>query len=115
VVDPLNPVPETFRVNVFKLPPNVIPDIVDAANLETAIAALALISALTIVPSAIIVDVIIPVPNTPLGIVPVKFPAGRLVSDAPEPLNVVAVTVPVTVSAVDGLVVPIPTLPPLSM
>ena len=30
------------------------------------------------------------------GKAPVKFPAGKLVSDAPEPLNVVAVNVPVT-------------------
>ena len=28
------------------------------------------------------------------GRVPVKFAAGKLVSDAPEPLNVVAVTTP---------------------
>ena len=34
------------------------------------------------------------------GRVPVKFAAGKLVSDAPEPLNVVATRVPVTVAPV---------------
>jgi hypothetical protein len=60
VVDPLRPVPDSFIVRVFKLLPNVIPEIVDAANLDTAIAADALMSPLTIVPSAIIVDVTVP-------------------------------------------------------
>jgi len=32
------------------------------------------------------------------GNVPVRFPAGMLVKDAPEPLKVVAVQVPVTVT-----------------
>ena len=34
-------------------------------------------------------------PNTALGIVPLKFPAVRLVKFAPEPLNPVAVKTPV--------------------
>ena len=42
-------------VNVFKLFPKVTPDIVDAANLLTAIAAELFISAFTITPVAIVV------------------------------------------------------------
>ena len=41
--------------------------------------------------------------------VPVKFHAGRLVKDAPEPLNVVALAVPFTSNFCVGLSVPIPT------
>jgi hypothetical protein len=61
VVDPDRPVPDVFSVKVLRLLPNVTPEIVDAASLETAIAAEALMSAFTIVPSAIIVLVTVPV------------------------------------------------------
>ena len=45
----------------------------------------------------------IPVKFSPLiaGRVPVKFAAGKLVSDAPDPLNVVAVTIPVKSTPTD--------------
>ena len=38
------------------------------------------------------------------GNVPVKFPAGKLVSDAPEPEKVVAVQVPVIVTPPEAVV-----------
>lgn len=61
VVEPDKPVPDVFIVKVLSVPPSVTPEIVEAANLDTAIAAEALMSALTIVPSAIIVLVTVPV------------------------------------------------------
>ena len=48
-------------VSAFKLLPSVTPEIVEAASLDTAIAAEALISAFRIVPSKIMVDVTVPV------------------------------------------------------
>ncbi len=44
---------------------------------------------------------------------PTGAPDGRLDKFEPSPLNVVAVTVPPTESVVDGLLLLIPTLPPL--
>ena len=52
--------------------------------------ALALLRAIAVVPIYRV-----ELPNTPLGIVPDKLPAVRLVKAAPEPLNAVAVKVPV--------------------
>jgi hypothetical protein len=49
----LLPVRYVPLVNVFKLFPKVIPEIVDAASLDTEMAADALISASTITPAAI--------------------------------------------------------------
>ena len=100
VVDPERPVPEVFKVRVFKLFPRVIPEIVDAASLDTDIEAEALISALTITPAAIEVavplEVISPVK---LGIfvvvdaVPVKLPTKVVAVATPETLNCGVLTV----------------------
>ena len=66
-MEPDKPVPEVFKVRVLKLFPKVTPEIVDAESLETAIAADALMSSLTITPEAIEVAV-------PLEVIsPVKF------------------------------------------
>ena len=48
-------------------------------------------------------------------VIAVRFAVPMLVKDAPEPEKVVAVTVPLTCSAVLGLVVPMPTLPLFKM
>jgi hypothetical protein len=72
--DPLYDVPErpVPIVKALRLLPSVTPDIVDAANFDTAIAAEAFISAFKIAPSAIIVEVMVPV--SPLVIIfPVTF------------------------------------------
>ena len=81
MVEPDNPVPDTFNVNVFRLLPNVTPEMVDAASLLTAIAADALISALTIVPSRIMVLVTVPVSP---DVITVPVVAG-IVSTVPVP------------------------------
>jgi len=64
-------------------------------------------------PIAPVPDAVIPVKLEPsiAGRAPVSCAEGKLVKFAPEPANVVAVTVPSTSSFVLGNVEPIPTLP----
>jgi hypothetical protein len=104
-------------VNVFKLFPRVIPEIVDAASLDTAIAADALISALTITPVAIAVALPIEVTSpvkfafvVTLDAVPVRFAVIVPALKLPEPslativllvLALVALEVTVNVDAPD--------------
>ena len=104
VVDPLKPVPDTFIVRVFKLLPSVIPEIVDAANLDTAIAADALMSPLTIVPSAIIVDVT--VPESPV-VTTVPVVAGNVIVVVPAVAAGWSVTVPDVAPGIAILVIPV--------
>ena len=126
VVDPLKPVPDVFRVSVFKLLPNVIPLIVEAASLDTAIAAdaeisaLAMdpvsdnllyaiaadaeISALTMVASAIIVDVT--VPESPV-VTTVPVVAGNVIVVAPAVAAGCRVTVPDVEPGIAILVIPV--------
>ena len=87
---PDNPVP---IVKAFKLLPRVTPDIVDAANLDTAIAADAFMSALTIVPSAIIVEVTVPV--SPVVII-VPVTAGKVIVVVPAADDALRLVVPET-------------------
>lgn len=81
VVDPERPVPDVFIVRVAKVPPRVTPEMVDAASFDTAIAAEAFMSALTIVPSRIIVLVTVPVSP---DVITVPVVAG-IVSTVPIP------------------------------
>ena len=126
VVDPDNPVPDTFSVRVFKLLPNVTPEIVDAASLDTAIAADAeisaltmdpvsdnllytiaadaLISPLTIVPSAIIVDVT--VPESPV-VTTVPVVAGSVIVVVPAVAAGCRVTLPEVEPGITKLVIPV--------
>ncbi len=78
-------------VNAFKLFPKITPEIVDAANLETAIAASDLISASTITPAAIAVALPIEVTS------PVRFALVVTLDAVPvsAPTKVVAVIMPV--------------------
>lgn len=115
--EPLNPTPDVASVKEFRLFPNTIPDIVDAASLDTAIAAEVLISALTIafvsasllfaiaadplispftiVPSAIIVDVTVP-ESVVVTTVPELLVGNLIMPVAPEiPSNLTDVDAPV--------------------
>ena len=110
---PVKPVP---RVSENRLLPRVTPEIVDAASLVTAIAAVALILVLVIVVLAIIVPVIVPVSpvvtNVPLaaGRVNVVVPAtaDALIVDVPlvEPLMIT----PLLPTATEPIVVRLPLL-----
>ena len=89
---PDKPVPDTPSVSVSKLFPRLIPEIALADNLLIAIAAVALISAFTIVPSAIMV--LVTVPLSPVVItVPVVL-AGKVIVDVPAVAGACSVTVP---------------------
>jgi hypothetical protein len=110
---PVKPVP---RVSVFRLFPRVTPEIVDAASLLTAIAADAPISALRIVPSAIIVPVTVPV-SPVVTTVPVV--AGRVIVTPPAvpdafivavPLVDPLMTTPLLPTATEPVVVRLPVL-----
>jgi hypothetical protein len=89
---PDKPVPDTPSVSVSKLFPRVFPEIVDADSLVTAIAAEALISAFTIVPSAIMVLVTVPL-SPVVTTVPVVL-AGKVIVDVPAVAGACSVTVP---------------------
>ena len=119
-------------VSAFKLFPKVTPEIVDAANLETAIAALALISALTITPAAMdvteLTDVISPVrlgilvvddavPVNDAVIVPaLKLPEASLATIVDTVLAFVAVVALLeTLRAVDIVANLVSTIPALAL
>ena len=80
-------------VKAFRLLPRVTPDIVDAANLDTAIAAEELMSALTIVSLAIIVDVTVPV--SPV-VITVPVTAGNVIVVDPAADDALTLVVPET-------------------
>ena len=87
---------------MFRLLPSDTPEIVDAANLVIAIAAAELMSALTIVLSAIIVEVTVPVSpvvttvpvvaGRVIVVVPAAAEAFKTVVPEVEPLNVAPVS-----------------------
>ena len=80
-------------VKEFKLLPSVTPEIVDAANLDTAIAAAELISALTMVSLAIIVEVTVPV--SPV-VITVPVTAGNVIVVVPAAEDALKFVVPET-------------------
>jgi hypothetical protein len=119
-----------------KVPPVIVPDSVGEADITTlpvpvvavAVATFDVLPTQTsveasdgsaelgvvqvLLPARNVVLFAVPEPSTPVGTVPFdRLLAFRFVSDAPEPLNVVAVAVPLTLSAPLSVVVPMATCP----
>ena len=92
------------EVKLLKLFPSVTPDIVEAASLLTAIAAVALISPSTIVPSRIIVLVTVPV--SPV-LITVPVVAGNVIVFVPAVAVACNVIVPLVLPGNATLVIPV--------